>query len=330
MDDDISIIKNNAIELHYWFNDGSHSMDASIQHKCEYEFLSILKEVASIYKVDLLIETEPFQNGGLIRWFKIALKDENKKAPVTIALITALVTGILITPITTGISKVTEHLIEKIFEDPEKEDLEKEKLKLEIKKLKEETEPKATKLDASTIIRKKRSNFYELLEKYPKIEKVSFTRMSDKNQSKQEITILRNDFKSFILATDNQEPIEIDDALIEIISPVLKKGNYKWMGLYNGEIVSFSMKSAEFKNLVQSGTVQFKNGTSINCFITIYKKIDSEGLEKLVNIDVNRVNQYFQNNTPIDTPEGKKYRRRTQAEKSQTSLFPEIARSNNK
>ncbi|QHS56816.1 hypothetical protein GWR56_15150 [Mucilaginibacter sp. 14171R-50] len=322
MDDSNSTIKSNAIELHYWFNDGSHLMDASIQNKCEYEFLNIVKEIALIYKVEIIIETEPLNEGGLIRWFKIALKDENKKASVTIALITALVTAIIVTPVTTAISKATEHLIEKLFEDSEKKDLEKEKLKLEIKKLKQETELNSAKLDSSNIIRKRRSNFYELLEKYPKVEKVSFVPTdNEKSHTKEEITIPRTDFKNFILATDDLEPIEVDNAVIEIISPVLKKGKYKWMGLYNGEIVSFSMKSTEFKSLVQLGKVQFKNGTSINCCIIIYKKIDSDGLEKLVNVEVTRVNQYFQNDTPIETPEGKQHRRRKEAESAQTDLF---------
>lgn len=38
-----------------------------------------------------------------------------------------------------------------------------------------------------------------------------------------------------------------------------QKGNYQWRGIYNGEALSFNMKSNEFKTLVQSGNIEFKN-----------------------------------------------------------------------
>src|SRR5690606_4457732 len=126
-----------------------------------------------------------------------------------------------------------------------------------------------------------------------------------KIQVTEEKTVLRKDFKKYILISDDLEPIKIDNAIIEIISPVLKKGNYKWMGIYNGESIIFNMKSKEFKTLVQSGNIQFKNGTSIDCFMTVKKKIDNEGIEKINGYDVLRVNNYFENDKPVETPEGK-------------------------
>jgi hypothetical protein len=77
------------------------------------------------------------------------------------------------------------------------------------------------------------------------------------------------------------------------------------------------MKSHEFKNLVKSGTVQFKNGTSIDCYLEIRKKIDNEGLEKVVGYDVFRVNNYFENDKPIETPEGRHHRQKKEADKRQ-------------
>ncbi len=316
------MIDGNAIELHYWFDDNTHLMDAIVQNKCEYEFLGIVKEIASIFKVQITIETEPLADGGLRRWFKIATKDENKKATITISIIIAIWTGVIVTPITTSISKATEILIEKIFEDTEIKELEKEKLKLEIEKLRQETKSNTQLLDNNNIIKKKKSNFYDALEKYPKVEKVTFL-ITDKNKNDKldERTILRNEFKKFILVSDDLDPTEVDNAVIEIISPVLKKGSYKWMGLYNGETISFSMKSKEFKTLIQTGEIKFKNGTSINCFLIIKKKIDNEGLEKISGIEVIRVNHYFENDKPIETPEGQKYRRKKEDEKLQLNLF---------
>lgn len=317
----ISIIDGNAIEVHYWFRDGSHLMDAYIQNRCEYELLGILKEISNTFKFEIIVETEPFDNGGLRRWFRLASREENRKATITTALITALLTAVIITPLSTSISKLTEKVIEKIFEDPEIKVLEKEKLKLEIEKLKQETGQNIQSLENNNVVKKKRSNFYDFLEKYPKVDKVTFT-VSDNNKTTiDEKTVIRTSFKEFILVSDELEPEEYDDVVIEIISPVLKKGNYKWIGIYKGEPVPFSMNSKEFKELVQQGQVQFKNGTSINCSLTIKKKVNNEGVEKVANIEVNRVNHYFENDKPIETPEGRTHRKKKEAEKQQLKIF---------
>ena len=42
--DGMPILNENTIELHYWFNDDSHTMNAIVFNKCEYEFLGIVKE----------------------------------------------------------------------------------------------------------------------------------------------------------------------------------------------------------------------------------------------------------------------------------------------
>lgn len=307
----------NTLELHYWFEDNSHTMDAFIENKCGYEILGIIKEIANIYSLKIQIETEPIAEGGLRKWLKIATKGENKNATITSAIIIALVTVILTTPL----AKITEKLIDKLFEDTELLDLEKEKLKLEIDKLKKEAQEKNLSIENNNLIKRKRSNFYETLEHYPKIEKISFITTNEYKNNLDEKTIEKIEFKNFILVNDDLEPIKKDRAIIEIISPVLKKGKYKWIGYYNGEIVSFYMKSNEFKTLVQNGEVEFKNGSSIDCSLEIRKKIDNEGLEKITGYDVVRVNHYFQNNKPVETKEGKKHREIADAQKNQISLF---------
>lgn len=175
--------------------------------------------------------------------------------------------------------------------------------------------------DENNTIKKRRSNFYEALEKYPKIDKVSLVL---ENEAKSLIYyatfVCKNNFKEYILTSDDLKPKEIDEAIIEIISPVLKKGKYKWMGIYSGETISFDMKSNEFKTLVQTGRIEFKNGSSINCLLTIRKKIDNEGQEKVVGYDVSRVNHYFENDKPIETPEGKFHRQKQEADKTQTKI----------
>jgi hypothetical protein len=83
------------------------------------------------------------------------------------------------------------------------------------------------------------------------------------------------------------------------------------------------MKSNEFKTLVQTGNIEFKNGSSINCQLIVHKKIDNEGIEKIVKYEVIRVNEYFENDKPIETNEGKNYRQKKEADERQYDLFNE-------
>lgn len=317
-----SFLNSNTLELHYFLKDKSHRMDAIVQNTCEYQLLGIAKELAVKFNVEISIETCPLAEGGIRRWFKIVSKTENKSALITSALLIALLSAILITPLATVVSKATEKIIERIFEDKELKELEKEKLKLEIEKLRREIELKNLQLDQNTVIKKRRSNFYESLQKDSKINQISFIIEDEKNIPTAEENIVdRINFKDFILISDELEPIEKDNAIIEIISPVLKKGNFRWIGILNGEQVVFNMKSNEFKTLVQTGKIEFKNGSSINCLLTIRKKIDNEGIEKIVGYDIMRVNHYFENDKPIETPEGKFHRQKQDADINQGKLF---------
>ncbi|EOJ1558663.1 hypothetical protein ACM15D_001198, partial [Campylobacter jejuni] len=73
------------------------------------------------------------------------------------------------------------------------------------------------------------SNFYKKVENYEKIKKIGY-QFNNSN----ELIIEREQFKSFIIE-ENKDIETIEEAEIEIISPVLKEGKYKWRGIYNGE-----------------------------------------------------------------------------------------------
>lgn len=292
-------------------------MDAFIQNKCEHEFLGILREIAVKFNAEITVETEPIGEGGLRRWFKVISKEENKKGTITTAVIVALITVILTTPLSKGMEKI----IDKIFEDTEMHDLEKEKIKLEIEKLKQELYKGEQEIESSILIKKKKSNFYSYLEDYSKVGQFAIVSQDDSKTAIEEKIIERNSFKDYILVSDELEPEEINDAVIEIISPVLKKGGYKWMGIFQGKVIPFSMRSNEFKALVQSGNIQFKNGTAINCHLILHKLVDNEGLVKVHKYEVTLVNSYFENDKPIETPEGKTYRQKREADEKQYKLF---------
>ena len=326
----VSIISANSIELHYWFNDDSHTMNAIVFNRCEYEFLGIVKELAAKLKIDIEIETEPLENGGLRSWLKIKSTQGAEVAGITskqalkIAFITYLCTEVLLTPLTTTIQLATTHAIERFFEAPEIRELKKKKEKAELEydiaKIEIETKQLCGTVDEN-LIKKKKSNYYEAINSYKKVENVSVSIADNRKQIIKEQKISRDAFSEYILSSDDLDPEPNESAVIEIVSPVLKKGKYKWVGIYNGEVIQFSMKSNEFKTLVQTGRIEFKNGSSIICNLITNKKINSEGEVKITGYDVTMVEKYFENDKPIETPEGKRNRQKKEAEKQQMKLF---------
>lgn len=325
MNNNISILDANTIELHYWLKgENVHTMNAHVFNRCEHEFLGILDEISTKLKVKIEVEVEPLGYGGLKAWLKVigVTGQEVKKA-----FILALITQILMTPITTPLQYIINKQLEEFFEDPEiselKNELEKETLKLDIAKIRKETERLSGKID-ETKIKKKRSNYFEQASKCKELEKISISLTDDYKKDYLPCKeVLAKDFPKFIMQTDELDPEHDESANIEIISPVLKRGKYQWMGIYRDEVIQFNMKSDEFKALVLSGQVAFNNGSSILCHLVTKKKVNSQGEVNITGYDVLAVDQYFVNNTPVETPEGKKRRRDREAAKNQLELFGE-------
>lgn len=324
----ISILKANSIELHYWFSDDSHTMNAVVFNKCECEFLGIIKELATKLKIGIEIETEPLANGGLRSWLRIKPTQGVGATGITsklkIAFITYLCTEVLLTPLTTTIQLATTYAVERFFEDPEIQELKKKKEKAELEydiaRLEVETKQLCNTIDEN-VVKKKKSNYYEAIENYKKVENISISIADNRKQIIKEQKISRNAFSEYILSSDDLNPESNESAVIEIVSPVLKKGKYKWVGIYNGEVIQFRMKSNEFKTLVQTGRIEFKNGSSIICNLITNKKINSEGEVKITGYDVTLVEKYFENDKPIETLEGKRNRQKNEADKRQMKLF---------
>lgn len=317
-----SVLSWNTIELHYRFNDDSHTMNAVVFNKCEYEFLGIAKEIVQKLKVDLEIETEPLGEGGLRSWFKFNAQD---KDTIKVGVVLYIITTLLGTPLTTAIDELTRTAIQSVFESAEVKQLKEQKeiaeLKLDIAKIESETKRLGRSIDEN-VVKKKRSNYYENISSCKKITKVTIDITDDlKKNIYLEREVIKANFPNYIMTSDDLEPDSDENAVIEIISPVLKKGKYKWTGIYNGEVIQFTMKSNEFKTLVQTGQVIFKNGSSINCHLLAHKKVNAEGAVKITGYEVILVNHYFENDKPVETPEGKRNRQIKEAESNQLTLF---------
>lgn len=310
----------NKLELHYYFDDSddSHTMNAFVRNRCEFELLQIYTELQKELELDVKVETEAFEEGGLTElWTLLA-----ENAVQITLLLTALAQALSRVPLRK--SKL------------EKKDLELsiEERKLNIKSLKRELKEKKPEqitiqnlnliIDSNPKILKHLSNYYKQLYNYPKVKKISTTKLSvNKEKIEEPRFISRTDFDKFVLESDELESEIDENATIEIISPVLKKGKYKWKGVYSkiGEAVDFYMKDKIFKQSVVAEGIEFKNGTFIDCILEKSRKINEVGEIYTSAYSVLTVLKKHYENTVIETPQGKKYRKEKEAEKQQLKLF---------
>lgn len=315
-------ILNNKFELHYYFSedDKTHSMDAYTRNKCEHELLQIVAEITKELEINSKVETEAYKEGGLTELWTF-LNTDNGQLTIIISILTL------------ALSRVPLRKTKL-----EKQDLELsiEEKKLNIELLKKDLESQGipeNKINFEKIslilnnnykIIKHKSNFYKQLYKYPKVKKISTTKLNQKKEKIEDsVFVERKDFEKFILENDNLGTTSDENATIEIISPVLKKGRFKWKGVYDklGTVIDFNMKDKDFKEHVVVDGVPFKNGTFIDCVLEIERKIDDLGNIFNSNYSVLTVLKQHDESTSFETPQGKKYKKQKALLRTQLNLF---------
>jgi hypothetical protein len=307
------------LELHYFFYDQSHSMDAVVRNKCEYELLSLFREISTRLDIKIDLETEALGEGGIKEVWNFLGKNSSQLSVVLLA------TTLILSRVPT-----TNERLEQLKETELNLSIEEKKLNIE--KLKKEIQDSdSEKIDIERLleiindylkIKKHKSNFYSHLMSYNKVSQI-ITKGLDENYQEiiPEKIVKRKDFYKFILQTD-ELPVEIDeDAIIEIISPVLKTGNYKWKGLYDNEPIPFYMKDKDFKNSIIRDGIKFKNGTIIECVLEKSRKIDNMGEIIISGYSVNTVVKKSDDSESFVTPQGEKYKKIKKEKKRQYKLF---------
>lgn len=302
------------VEIHYFFKDNTHYMDAFIRNKCEHELLEIIRQINVFFGLEVEVDSEAYLEGGLTEWISITVK----KHPIIAQIIIAIFINVISNYLTT---------------DKELVELQKQELKLSIEKLKSELKDisynsidsnyndisKVLNNDAK--IRKHKSNYYEHLYNCHKITKIESTPLSSRNEKLSEPrVVLRNEFQKYIMVTDDLESQLDEEAKIEIISPVLKKGKFTWKGLYKGEVIDFYMKDQHFKEAVISDKESFINGTYIECVLEICRKINNLGEIKNSGYTVLTVIKKDDGAASILTKQGKLYKAAQEEKKRQLTL----------
>jgi hypothetical protein len=305
----------NKLELHYYFDDDSHDINAITRNKCEAELLAIVLEVATLLDVDTKIIAEiPIEGGFKDKWK--ALGDNSQQLQV-ILMAVGLLTTIYFTYDPEGDSRTKEL-----------EQLQIQELKIKLKQMEssddinEIAKVTAKKISKNLKITKRKSNFYTHLNNDSKIRSISISALDDKNNPiSQEKIIERRTFREFILSTNKLRSEEDDNAQIELISPVLKDGNYKWKGIYKDQTISFYMYDQKFKESIFIDGLNFHAGTSINCVLRINRELDEVGEVKIKGYSVLTVIEVLDGQSPHETPQGKAHRHAKSMYDKQEDMF---------
>lgn len=309
----------NMLELHYYFNDDNHEIDALLRNKCEAELLEIVLQAATLLEIDTSLIKEAYKEGGFRDIWKAAGKNS---AQITLLLLIIQIIISTVPLIDSGDKKL--EMEERRLSIEEKK-LNIEKLKQEIaegKQNNESIEQAAKSIDSNLKIIKRKSNFFSTVSQNQKVEKVGLAVLY-KNFSpfSPERIIPRADFGKFILSTNKLRSEEDDHAEIEIVSPVLKEGRYKWKGIYKETPISFEMQDTNFRDSVLFENLPFKHGSKIICVLVTHRELDEVGAIKITGYAVTTVLEKIDDNLSQETPQGKKYRYAKKLAESQSDLF---------
>jgi len=308
----------NQIELHYYFSDDTHSLNAFTRNKCETEFLHIFKEVLETLDLDIDIESVAFQEGGLKELWNL-LGEHGIQISIIISIISLV---IAIDP----------------FSDTELSNLQKEDLqlsieehKLKIKRLKDDEPQNNQNIDIDKVVSyfnsnhkvlRHRSDFYKSLITSSKITKIETSRMYNGQVVGLTKIIEKHEFSKYFIS-DSDLPIEIvEDANIEIIAALLKPdGNSQWKGIYKEKTISFYMKDKAFKKSVDNGEIIFKTGFTIICVLEIKSALNELGELKVKSHTVSTVISTYEDDEKVETEQGKRYLAQKKKDLARPSLF---------
>jgi hypothetical protein len=292
--------------IHYYFNDDSHSMNAFIKNKADQKLFLILQEMSDVFNLDFEFEVTAIHEGGIKDLIKIKPGKKTKKFLKKYGLTTYTIVGTVLGTL----------LIHEITTDDEYQELKKQDLKLEIQKKQLEVEKlqneKALGKEINDIpvfsieemveflfaydkIKNIRSDYYIELQKIDKLNGISNDVLNDSNQPMNlGKYVSKEKFNDLIIYDREIEPLIYDDIKIDIISPVLNQGNYKWRGVIHGYQKSFNMKDKEFKKLILQHKITFETGTSIMCKLIVRQKVNNHGKIETIEHNVFNVRQVLQ------------------------------------
>lgn len=315
----IDVKISNGIGLHYYFNDDSHDIDAAIRNSCESALLTVINEVARELGVEVDVQTIlPSEGGFRDKWDILGKNNAQLQALAAVAVIC----GTIMTLMPSRVDSLREKSLELDIELKKKqlEQIQKSLSDSDVSPSKVQTAINS--LEKNYKVVKQKSNFYKNLSSYPKVSKLGLETLdSSRNPLIPEKIINRKDFPKFILKSDKLPTIIDEQALIEIISPVISEGDYKWKGRYQGEVIPFEMRDEDFKQSVLNRDITFQNGALIECVLHTFRKLDEAGEVKNDGYAVYTVIEKDDEGVKLQTQQGKKYHTQKKEKDSQSDMF---------
>jgi hypothetical protein len=298
-----------TIILHYYLANESHAMNASVRNKCESEALALFTEVARLLNVQMRIESVAHKEGGLLETWQFLAENKDELTVISSVVMPLVVVALTKAPKSNpGLDALS--IEEKRLSNEEKK-LTIEKLRRELleNKVRRDTcEGVSAIIEGDQKVAFRKSNFYRLLNGYKKVTGVGVTPTDNKFKSTEpEQFIGRQDFHRFVLKTDKLPFQVIEDAKIEIISPVLREGDYQWKGMFEGVIIPFSMADADFKKSVLREQVSFRHGSIIECVLKIERKFNEVGEITPTHYAVTTVLNKSDGAVTVETAQGKRF-----------------------
>lgn len=314
------------LELHYAFakTDYSHTLDAYTRNKCEHAFLQIVCEVGRELGIQIQIQIEPHSEGGVRDFYTFCLSSKGGNVAQWGLLVIGIISLAMMTPSKKDSKLKDLSIIEK--------ELCIKKLRMEIAE--KEHDGQIDKVPAlshnNTKIKRQKSNFFQKANSCPKIQKIEFAEIdvaSGKQVPGSIVAVERAEFDDYIVEEIEIAPEVWENAVIEIIAPVLIKKSYQWKGVLkfndSNQIIDFLMKDKSFQTEVQEQRISFKHGTHIECVLELVRKADEEGNVFIARHDVTTVNRFYDGSgTDIETIQGRARKRQIAQEKRQMTLFP--------
>lgn len=293
------IEKSNSLQFHYYFRDNSHSIDSILRNECEKEIIYIFKEISETLGLQLELETLPTEEGGFKETWRFLGKNSAQ-----ISLIVSIA-AIVISRFPTENKELTTLQIENLKLDNELKRKELERLNLEFlqdnDKINQETV-----IDSVELVNKnykvswRKSNLYKKLNSYQKVDYIEVVRFQDEKPIGTIRKVTKNEFSKFILRSDEIPKLELENAKIDVISPTIKRGKFRWKGFYDNNIINFLMNDFDFSNKVINGQIHFSNRYSIEVDMIQERKINQDGNIIVTNSVVSKVNASIEGENRIE------------------------------
>ncbi|WP_119344804.1 VHS/ENTH/ANTH domain-containing protein [Facilibium subflavum] len=314
------------LKIHYYFNDDSvHTINAFTRNKAEKQLLDLISRVADLCKVNIIVDSQPSEKGSFVDSLNIIAAHATGASPYIFGCyvmhkISPAINNIITHLMTTkkwGKDKILERqkkeaLIRKLDAEARRNNSETKKAELEIASFKQVLEDKKA--------CKQVSYFYSEINKNNNISKVGIASNQD-----EEVIVEKKEFRDFMLHANKEENI-YEDAIIEIISPVLirRTGNFSWTGIFKDNSIRFKMSDERFKKAVYKGQYSFNSGTSIKCVLKEVVKLDEEtSVANKRSFFVEEVLEVGSSPSSLSASKGTKKKKPLQNFGQQLSLFDE-------